>query len=125
MKALLAAVGIFSAAMTGPASAVDTESLYKLCKSPEPVSQATCTAYLLGVASVMAMLGKEYTDAKPGEDKDFRAPFAAIGLCATSASSGPALRQIFINWAEKHVAEWKASVGGSAMTAFQEAWPCK
>ncbi len=101
-----------------------TQTLYKNCKlgsdSPEGIS---CLSYLLGVADHMKAIGTllEKRGSIFGRGKPGLAGFA---ICQ-SEFSGASLRQVFINWAEKHPKEWTQDMLLSTMDAFRDTWPCK
>lgn len=96
-----------------------TQDLYDRCARNEPI----CGAYLMGVASVLIMMGKAYQD--PKLQPDFMAPFQVWAICpARGPVNGDFLRQRFMVWTEKNPAERTELMGATAMHAFQETWPC-
>ena len=125
-------VAICVAGMVAPGLAIaqqktppaTTQWLYERCKSADSAVQDSCAAYLLGSAGMLSMLGKTYQNPPQGLDKDFVAPFGAVGICGASGD-GATLRQVFINWAEKHPKERNMSIAQGVMTALGETWPCK
>lgn len=96
-----------------------TEDLYNRCARNDPI----CGAYLIGVASVLVMMGKAYQE--PALDQNFMAPFQVWAICPTHGPvNGHSLRHRFLAWVEENPASRPAPMLESAMTAFKEAWPC-
>jgi len=99
-----------------------TQALYDQCKSGDQTAALSCTAYLTGVAEMMAILGAFAENSKFTASE--RADWARIGLC-NSDYSPDELQQTFINWAVKNQTEWQKPREYGAIRAFKLAWPCK
>jgi hypothetical protein len=97
--------------------------LYEQCKSTDTVKQDNCSAFLLGVAGVMEILGNTYENPPGHLTRDVVAPLGALGICSP-AVSGAALREAFVIWAEKNRAAWDEKMPRGAMTALLAKWPC-
>jgi hypothetical protein len=101
-----------------------TQWLYDRCKSPDPAKQESCSAFLMGSASVLGMLGELYSEPPTGVAKEIVAAFGVVGICSFGGNGGMA-RQVFIDWAERNPTVWKESASNGAMAALKSAWPCK
>ena len=106
---------------TAPAQGVGTtQDLYDRCIKDEVL----CGSYLMGVASIMALMGKTYQD-QTFEYK-FIAPLSVFAMCSTGAPvTGVILRHVFTAWVDRHPESKPDHMASSAMDAFKEAWPCE
>jgi hypothetical protein len=96
-----------------------TQGLYNRCVRNDPI----CGGYLMGVGSVLIMMGKAYQE--PALDHNFMAPFQIWAICPTHGPvNGNSLRHRFLAWVEENPTNRPAPMLDSAMTAFKEAWPC-
>jgi hypothetical protein len=102
-----------------------TQWLYEQCTSPESARRDDCSAFLLGVAGIMEILGNMYEKPPSGVSKDFVAPYGPVGICAATPLTGADVRQAFVNWADKNPTKSSRKMPQSAMAALQAAWPCK
>lgn len=96
-----------------------TQGLYNRCVRNDPI----CGGYLMGVGSVLIMMGKAYQE--PALDHNFMAPFQIWAICPTHGPvNGNSLRHRFLTWVEENPTNRPAPMLDSAMTAYKEAWPC-
>ena len=100
-----------------------TEWLYEECRSSDAARQDRCSAFLLGVAGTMEILGNFYENPPAYLNKEIAVIFGPLGICSTPIS-GADVREAFVNWAEKHPDKWSARMPQSAMSALQATWPC-
>jgi hypothetical protein len=119
---LLAASAALSDAAAQPRAGT-VEWLYEQCKSNEPVRQDNCSAFLLGVAGAMEILGYTYENPPGGVNKDFVAALGAFGICSAPLT-GADVRKAFVSWAEKNPTAWSERMPRGAMTALRATWPC-
>ena len=93
--------------------------LYNRCVKNEPL----CGAYLMGVASVLTLMGKTYQDRQL--EPDFVAPLNVFAICSKGApATGHVLRNIFVAWIETNPARKAEGMAAGAITAMKDAWPC-
>lgn len=102
-----------------------TAWLYEECTSHAPDRQDICSAFLLGVAGVMEILGNAYENPPNGVSKDFLAPYLPVAICSVGRLTGADVRQVFVNWADKNPTRSTSDMPQSAMVALQATWPCK
>ena len=111
-------------AQTEPSGAdFTTQGLYAFCKSKDEGLQLACGEYLSGIVDVMKFL--EAASMVSGLTGDARHALRAFGMCPTTALTGGAWIQIFVNWAERNHNEWGSYRSFGAMQAYREAFPCK
>ena len=81
---ITATVAVLSSAMVSKVLAQSktgtTQWLYEQCKSSDSVRQDNCSAFLLGVAGIMEILGNMYENPPGGVNKDFVAHMAQLGF---------------------------------------------
>src|SRR5262245_12086825 len=99
------------------------QALYENCKSPETVQQLICMSYLSGFSSMMTIVATVSMDDKTPPEK--QEVLKIFGLCNPDFVSNGQLRQVFINWAEKHPEQWQQEQSLGAWSALHEAWPCR
>jgi len=125
---ITATVAVLSSAMVSKvlaqSKAGTTQWLYDQCRSSDSVRQDNCSAFLLGVAGIMEILGNMYENPPGGVNKDFVAPYGPVGICSAPLS-GADVRQAFISWVEKNPTKGERKMPQSAMAALQATWPCK
>jgi Rap1a immunity proteins len=129
MKQLSVIFPVFSLAfmvadVAAQPKATTTQWLYEECKSSDSVRQNTCSAFLLGVAGLMEILGHTYENPPRDVTKDFVAPLGAFGLCS-GPITGADVRRAFIDWAERNPARSNAGMSQSAVAALHAIWGCK
>jgi hypothetical protein len=112
MKRLLLLTTLALKASTATANAEDiVQQLYSMCRLPtsDPHS-AYCAGLIAGIGVLMWSLE----------------PTHRFAMCADgSLSPSPeAMRQAFLNWAEKHPQDWKMHQTRGVLLALQDAWPC-
>ena len=96
------------------------QELYDRCAQNDPI----CGSYLMGVATVMFVLGTAYKD--PQLEREFVAPLGVFALCSTgNPVTGRTLPHIFMAWIDRHPDRKQDAMGSSAMNALSEAWPCE
>ena len=124
MRTIYAVIGaLFLASPCLAEDRLDTiQDLYSECKSPESIAQISCLRFISGVASAMQGVGFVASDTSaPREHRLQLIPFA---MCNSEPVSLGQMKQVFINWAEKHPTQWQGPEGGGVWLALQEAWPC-
>lgn len=122
MKRLIAAIILAAPILCSPVVAEEgtAQSLYDRCLQNDPL----CGSYLLGVGSVMSLLGKTYQD-QTFEYK-FVAPLSTFAICPNGApANGHVLRHVFMAWFDRHPENKGDFMGTAALDAFREAWPCE
>jgi Rap1a immunity proteins len=116
------AIGVLTLIFHSAASAQGAgtaQDLYDRCARNDPM----CAPFLLGVAAVMALMGKVYQDQR--FEYKFVAPLSVFAICSTgSPVTGYTLPHVFMAWLDRHPERKQDSIGSSAMDAFSEAWPC-
>lgn len=102
----------------------NVEFLYKKCKSQEARSQIECSSYLLGISGAMIEIGNLFQNPERiGIDKLQAIPLAPFGVCNTRATAA-AVKQVFLNWAEKNPKAWGSRMSSGVMVALAQTWPC-
>jgi hypothetical protein len=124
IAAVAMALPIMIGEVKAQSTAGTTQWLYEQCKSSDPARRDTCSAFLLGVAGIMEILGNTYENPPSNVTKDFVTPYGAVGICSAPLS-GADVRQAFISWAEKNPTRGDRKMSQSAMAALQATWPCK
>jgi len=95
------------------------QDLYDRCVRNDPM----CAPYLMGIASVMVILGKTYQDTSL--EYRFVGLFSVFAVCLNgSPMTGHTLPHVFIAWLDRHPGRKHDFMASSAMDAFREAWPC-
>jgi hypothetical protein len=116
-----------------PKKEMDVQWLYGQCKEAKPSSQSFCSGFISGIALQMFWTGswlikKPPSGTTPLYDRltndDDRSTVSFLSACTELAASGEAMRQAFINWAEKHPQEWSADSQLGVMQAIHSAWRC-
>lgn len=114
--AVLVAWLLPTAPLAGEQSNRSIESFYRLCTSPETYEGMFCIGYLLGVANTLNWAGKS--------EVIWTSTSTRFGIC-DAGYTGPSLRQMYINWAEKNPHRWTEDVDAGIWTAFTQQWPCE
>jgi hypothetical protein len=81
-----------------------TQDLYRLCKSDDSQVLSYCYGYLEGVFDVITTLGTAMAVAHQTDVQHFQE--LMFTACNETTVSLGAVRQVFINWAEKHPKRW-------------------
>jgi hypothetical protein len=84
-------------------------------------SDLFCLGYLAGASGILFQMHDNGVDTVPTKQENVR---LIVSACAAGATFG-AMRQAFINWAEKNPREWGFSASNGAMLALQATWPCR
>lgn len=79
--------------------------------------------FISGVASAMQGVGYVVNDTNATAAE--RLPLVPFAMCFQDDVSFGQMKQVFINWAEKHPTDWQRPEGAGVWLALQEAWPCK
>jgi Rap1a immunity proteins len=95
-----------------------TQDLLQDCRAE---NKSFCMGYLAGAAGILLDLHDHGTDTVPTKQENVR---LVVSACPAGVTFG-AMRQAFINWAEKHPKEWVFSASNGAKLALQETWPCR
>jgi len=96
------------------------QDLYGQCFRSEPI----CGSYLMGVATVMLLIGKTYQSRR--REHDVVGPFGAFAICASDEPiTSITLPKIFATWLDKHPERKQGPMGSAAMEFFHERWPCE
>lgn len=101
----LALCGLLASATT-PAGFETGQVLAGLCREPAPI----CLAYLEGVVDGAEAMEWERV---------------ATGLCIPEQVDSMQLRQIFLDYSERHSELLKLPAGLLVLDALKQAWPCR
>jgi hypothetical protein len=126
MKHIIGTAMVFAAIVGSPISALPadytTQDLLQDCRGRNGSSASSfCLGYMAGAAGVLLDLHDGGTDTVPTKQENVR---LVVSACTGDVTYG-AMRQAFINWAEKHPREWQFSASNGAKLALQETWPCR
>lgn len=99
-------LGLLLGSMSAPAGFEDGEVVAGLCRQPQPI----CLAYLEGVVDGAEALQWEQV---------------ITGLCIPERVDSMQLRQIFLDYADRHPALLKIPAGLLLIDALKQAWPCR
>jgi hypothetical protein len=102
-----------------------TQWLCEECTSPESARRDICSAFLLGVAGVMEILGNTYENPPNGVSKNFLSPYVPVAICSVGRLTGADVRQVFVKRADENPTRSTSDMPQSAMAALQATWPCK
>jgi hypothetical protein len=121
LRALLVAITL--AAVGGSSVSVlagdyTTQDLLNDCHGR---SESFCLGYLAGAAGILLDLHDDGTDTVPTKQENVR---LVVSACTEGDTFG-AMRQAFINWAQKNPRDWGFSASNGAKLALQSTWPCK
>jgi hypothetical protein len=106
------AVALACLLLAGPASGAGTKTVQDLindCRSGVNYEQAYCLGFIAG--SVMLHNGDS----------------VAVTLWAACSADEPtfgAMRQAFLNWADKHPEDWNIGALAGVALAIKATWPC-
>jgi Rap1a immunity proteins len=135
---------VFLVAISNPITAqtsakeMNVQWLYTACKEPQSSSlhdlrEGFCLGFISGIAHQMFWTGRWLIQTPsigkaPLVDRltndDDQANVFLLSACTKSNVSNGAMRQAFINWAEKHPEGWSGDSQLGVMQAIRSAWPC-
>jgi len=115
----------FAALAGSPISALPadytTQDLLQDCRGRNGSSgNSFCLGFMAGAAGILSDLHDQDTDTVPTKQGNVR---LVVSACTEGVTYG-AMKQAFVNWAEKHPREWQFSADNGAKLALQETWPC-
>lgn len=90
--------------------------LYTNCKEETGFNKGYCAGYILGVLDALKAMGFAGATNSDG---------SLIGVCNVPNISWDAIRQSFINWAEKNPDRMTDIEFLGALHTFTELWPCQ
>jgi hypothetical protein len=98
------------------------QELYQQCKSHNGPGEVMCLGFIAGSVAQMEIIAiaAEHMDAPT--DRLFL--LGETKFCSGQGTSLGAMRQAFINWAEKHPEKWSMYNGYGVNAALRETWPC-
>jgi hypothetical protein len=99
------------------------QELYQQCKSGSGPEKVMCFGFIAGSVAQMEFIAAAAEHMDTPRDRLFL--LAATKFCSAEGTSLGALRQAFINWAEKHPEAWSIYNGYGVNVALRETWPCK
>ncbi len=103
----------------GAKIALSVQGLYQTCKAPDGATDASpCLEYIAGIADQMVLISALRTTLHP----DSWRLVSSRAIC--NAPSYGAMRQSFINWAEKHPESWSRARSTGVIEALYETWSC-
>jgi hypothetical protein len=111
---LAAVAGLSISALAG---SYTTQDLLNDCHGQ---NKSFCLGYLAGAAGILFEMHDNGVDTVPTKQENVR---VVVSACAVGITFG-AMRQAFINWAEKNPRDWGFSANNGAMLALQATWPC-
>jgi hypothetical protein len=111
---------LFLVATMPLAAAKTAGELYADCDNQNPSRINLCSAYLLGVAGVMNIVGHAYGSLP--EDKN--GPQVILGLCGGNPT-GNDLRHVFLAWIDRYPNLRDREAADEATKAFAERWHCR
>jgi hypothetical protein len=98
---------------------LSVQGLYQTCKAPNGATDASpCIEYIAGIADQM-VLNSVLREKVRAESWRL---VSSLAIC--DAPTYGAMRQVFINWAEKHPEKWSNPRSIGVVQALHEAWPC-
>jgi hypothetical protein len=106
-----------SALISALASDYTTQELLNDCHGRD---KSFCLGFLAGAAGILSEMHDDGVDTVPTKQENVR---LVVSACTSEVTFG-AMRQAFINWAEKNPREWGFSARNGAMLALQATWPC-
>jgi hypothetical protein len=99
------------------------QELYQQCKSDKGPDRVLCLGFIAGSVAQMEFIATAAEKMDTPGDRLFL--LAATKFCSGETSSLGAMRQAFINWAEKHPEAWSMFNGYGVNAALHETWPCR
>jgi hypothetical protein len=78
--------------------------------------------YAAGIGDVMSLAGQ---DLLHSSDRIVREELVDLSMCPNNGYTYGALKQAFVNWAEKHPEKWTEFADLGVIIALRETWPCQ
>ena len=100
------------------------QDLYQDCKSASYDQTMLCLAFIQGAAGMQQLAGVVANTAD-NMTADQREALVTFSACHPAGVTFNQMKQVFINWAEKHPGQWQDSHVVGVALALKEAWPCK
>jgi hypothetical protein len=98
-----------------------TQDLLQDCQGYNgPSGISFCLGYLMGTSGQMVYMHSLRLDTVPVHE----GVGTTVSACREEATAG-AMKQAFINWAEKSPQAWKYSANDGVMLALHVTWPCR